>query len=396
MLETNIKLVRITTVPLSLQKLINGQMKYMGQNGFKVTMISSDFDGKEALSSAEHAAFIPINMTRTITPFADLKALYKLIKLCRKIKPTIVHTHTPKAGLLGMLASWIARVPIRLHTVAGLPLMETTGLKRKVLEMVEWLTYACATKVYPNSKVLKSFILDAKYAKAEKLKVIGDGSSNGINTQAFKRTAELDIAGQKLLIAHQLSETHFTFIFIGRLVRDKGIEELVAAFSTLTKKYPQLRLLLVGPEEPELDPLSPNCLAEIHNNPSIIAVGYQKDVRPYLAISKALVFPSYREGFPNVPMQAGCFDLPAIVTNINGCNEIIIEKENGLIIPVKDAEALRNAMECLYLEQNLYQSMSTKARKMIVARYEQSVVWSLILAEYELNLKQKGIVRQYS
>lgn len=390
------KLVRITTVPLSLQKLIAGQMKYMGKHGFEVTMISSDFDGKAELETAEQATFIPVNMTRAITPFADLKSLYQLIKVLRAIKPNIVHTHTPKAGLLGMMASWYVNVPIRLHTVAGLPLMESHGLKRKILDLVERLTYACATKVYPNSTELKQFILKSKFTRAEKLKVIGVGSSNGIDTQAFKRTAELDAAGLKLLATHQLSEADFTFIFIGRLVRDKGIEELVGAFAILAKTYPNLRLLLIGPQEPELDPLSLSCLEEIQTNPAIIAVGYQNDVRPYLTISKALVFPSYREGFPNVPMQAGCFDLPAIVTNINGCNEIIVDRENGLIIPVKEMEALRIAMECLYLDRNLYQSMSIKARNMIVDRYEQNTVWSSILTEYELNLKQKGIVHHHS
>lgn len=383
---------RITTVPLSLQKLISGQMKYMGEQGFQVVMISSDFAEKDQLANDEQAEFIPVNMTRTISPFADLKSLYQLIKAFKKLKPQIVHTHTPKAGLLGMLASWIVGVPIRLHTVAGLPLMETVGIKRKVLELVEKLTYACATKVYPNSSNLKEFIIQQKFTNSNKLKVIGNGSSNGIDTNAFKKTAEIKLVADQLAIEYHLLSAHFTFIFIGRVVRDKGIEELVSAFALLTKQYPDLRLLLVGPQEQELDPLSSSCLEEINNNPAIIAVGYQNDVRPYLVMSNALVFPSYREGFPNVPMQAGCFDLPAIVTNINGCNEIVVNGENGLIIPTKDSEALKAAMECLYLDQNLYQQMAGKARAMIVDRYEQQKVWDLILAEYELHLKQKGIV----
>ncbi len=369
-------------------------MRYMSSQGFNVTMISSDFQGKSKLAELEQSVFIPVNMTRAITPIADMKSLFKLIKTFRIIKPQIVHTHTPKAGLIGMLASWITGVPVRLHTVAGLPLMETNGIKRKILEFVEQLTYGCATKVYPNSRNLNAFIIQSKFTKPNKLKVIGNGSSNGIDTKAFSNTPELECLGQQLLVQHGLAADDFTFIFIGRLVKDKGIEELVQAFAVLSSIYPNLKLLLIGPEEPELDPLSVTCREEIESNPSIIAVGYQNDVRPYLTISKALVFPSYREGFPNVPMQAGCFDLPAIVTNINGCNEIIVEKENGLIIPVKDAEALRSAMECLYLNQQLYQDMSKKARQMIVDRYDQQKVWELILEEYELQLKEKGIVHQ--
>lgn len=386
------KLVRITTVPLSLQKLIAGQMKYMSEHGFKVTMISSDFEGKDQLSADEQAEFIPVNMTRTISPFADLKSLYQLIKVFRKLKPQIVHTHTPKAGLLGMLASFITGVPIRLHTVAGLPLMETKGAKRKILALVEQLTYTCATKVYPNSSNLKEFIIQEKFTKTDKLKVIGNGSSNGINTKAFQRTDEVMQKATALGQQYGILPTDFTFVFVGRLVKDKGIEELVQAFHLLAVKYPDLKLLLVGPEEKELDPLSSQCLEIINTNKAIIAVGYQNDVKPYLALSKALVFPSYREGFPNVPMQAGCFNLPAIVTNINGCNEIIIEGENGLIIPAKDSNALRSAMESLYLDRNSYYYMAAQARTMIVDRYEQQKVWDLILAEYQLHLKEKSIV----
>lgn len=270
--------------------------------------------------------------------------------------------------------------------------METKGFKRKILELVERLTYACATKVYPNSNNLNEFILQNKFATSHKLKVIGNGSSNGIATETFKRTQELAKIGEQLSASLNIADDDFTFIFIGRLVKDKGIEELVSAFATLSKKYTQLKLLLVGPQEPELDPLSLSCLQEIENNPAIISVGYQNDVRPYLTISKALVFPSYREGFPNVPMQAGCFDLPTIATNINGCNEIIVEGKNGFLIPVKDTEALQRAMERLYLDQNCYQQLAAQARAMIVDRYEQQKVWTLILAEYQEHLKNKGIV----
>lgn len=385
------KLIRITTVPISLQKLIAGQIKFMGEHGFEVTMISSDFEGKAEIELKEQANFTPIAMSRAIAPFKDLVSLFKMITLFLKIKPSIVHTHTPKAGLIGMLASWFTSVPVRLHTVAGLPLMETTGLKRFILNQIEKLTYACATKVYPNSKNLEDFILNEGFTNSNKLKVIGNGSSNGIDTASFTKNEVLQEEANTLALKHQIKTTDFVFVFVGRLVKDKGIEELVYAFDQLVKKYPSVKLLLVGPEEKELDPLSSSCLVIIQNNPAIIAVGFQNDVRPYLALSKALTFPSYREGFPNVPMQAGCFDLPCIVTNINGCNEIIVEGENGLIIPVKDAIALQAAMEKLMVDKVLYQSMSTKARKMIVDRYEQEKVWTLILAEYQSHLKDQGI-----
>ena len=386
------KLIRITTVPISLEKLLSGQMRFMKENGFDVYMVSSPNKKSLALEQKENASYLTVNMTRVISPFKDLISLMEMIKLLRKIRPSIVHTHTPKAGLIGMLASWITNVPIRLHTVAGLPLMEVRGTKRKILEIVEKITYYCATFVYPNSSNLKNFILKLKLTNKNKIAVIGNGSSNGIDIHAFKRTEEIEQVAISLMATHQLSVNHFIFVFVGRLVKDKGIEELIGAFKRLNIQYPILKLMLVGPEEPELDPLSEECINEIHHNEAIIHVGYQQEVRSYLALSNALVFPSYREGFPNVPMQAGCFGLPSIVTNINGCNEIIIEGENGLIVPVKDENALFVAMKTLYLDKNIYKKMAQNSRKMIVDRYEQQKVWDLILEEYKKHLNHHVIL----
>lgn len=386
-----VKLVRITTVPLSLDKLLHGQLKYMGQHNFDVHMISSWSEKLPAIAEREQSNYLSVNMNRAISPFQDLVSLIKLVKALKTLKPVIVHTHTPKAGLLGMCAAWITKTPIRLHTVAGLPLMEATGAKRKVLELAEKWTYRFANKIYPNSKNLEKFILDNNFCTADKLKVIGNGSSNGINTENFKLTT--DIAEQAEWLKNELpiSPQNFVFIFIGRLVKDKGIEELVEAFSIINKQYPETRLLLVGPFEPELDPLSDDSLAQINTNAAILNVGFQNDVRPYLAMSNALVFPSYREGFPNVPMQAGCFDLPSVVTNINGCNEIIINDENGLIIPPKNTDALMQAMEKLLIDKPLYDKMKNNARKMIIERYEQTYIWSFLLKEYQQHLQEHGI-----
>ena len=386
------KLVRITTVPISLDKLLTGQLRYMTEHDFDVYMISSWDDKVPLLEKRERSKFITVNMNRAISPLKDIISLFKMIAILRKLKPQIVHTHTPKAGLLGMLAAWLVRVPVRLHTVAGLPLMETTGFKRKILERVEWLTYQCAVKVYPNSKNLQDFIIKSRFCKPEKLKVIGNGSSNGIDVNYFSISAEIEEKAKKLKSEFGITEENFVFVFVGRIVKDKGIGELVQAFSELNKTYPHLRLLLVGPMEPELDPLTDVSISLINNNNNIISAGFQNDVRPYLAISHALVFPSYREGFPNVPMQAGCFNLPSIVTDINGCNEIVQEKVNGLIVPVKDTESLKNAMDLIITDQALYSRLRDNSRRLIVENYGQKRMWELILSEYQYHLKIKNIV----
>jgi len=413
------KLIRITTVPISLNILLKGQLAFM-RDHFEVLAVSSG--PQEELDEVSRREGVPnrkVEMTRAITPVQDLKAVWQLYQLFKKEQPQIVHTHTPKAGIVGLLAARLAGVPHRLHTVAGLPLLEATGAKRKLLDFVEKLTYRCATKVYPNSQGLYDIILKQGYIKHKKviatpsslsgvegeggkLKVLGNGSSNGIDTTHFSQ--EQVSASQKEALGKELgiSPKDFVFIFVGRLVGDKGINELVAAFESHCERdskeshsEPQQswgegissgtpKLLLVGPIEPHLDPLSPQTQTTIDQNPNIITTGFQNDVRPYLAISDVLVFPSYREGFPNVVMQAGAMGLPAIVTNINGCNEIIQEGVNGLIIPVKDTRALKNAMERLLDDKAFYDHLKQNARPMICDRYEQRVVWEALLEEYRL------------
>jgi glycosyltransferase involved in cell wall biosynthesis len=358
---------------------------------FDVIGVSSPGKELDEVKNDEEIDVIAIDMSRKITPIKDIKSLWSTYKFLKKEKPQIVHTHTPKAGIVGMLAARMARVPHRLHTVAGLPLMEVTGVKRQVLELVEKLTYASATKVYPNSKGLSDYIIEHKYADKYKLKVIGNGSSNGIDTSFF--SPEKVSENQKTLLKKELKikDTDFVFVFVGRLVGDKGINELITAFSVLNKKENQQhsKLLLVGPLEQELDPLYPETLKEIENNPDIISVGFQKDVRPYFAISDALVFPSYREGFPNVVMQAGAMELPSIVSDINGCNEIIAENHNGVIVPVKNSERLREEMEKMILDKDYYQALKMNARPMIEERFEQSVIWNAILSEYKKLIRER-------
>ena len=292
----------------------------------------------------------------------------------------MVHSHTPKAGIVGMMAAWLAGVPHRFHTVAGLPLLESGGSKRTLLNSIEKLTYRLATRIYPNSFELQKIILKSHFCAPEKLKVIGKGSSNGINTSYFNRNQISETT--QILLKDQLglTEKDFVFIFVGRLVRDKGINELVTAFKNLNLNL-NLKLLLVGPLEQHLDPLNPETLKEIETNPNIISVGFQAEVRPYFAVSNALVFPSYREGFPNVVLQSLAMELPAIVSDINGCNEIISQGINGLIVPAKEETLLQNAMEQLLSDPELYQNLKNKTQESILP-YQQKAVWEALLAEY--------------
>ena len=376
------KLIRITTVPISLDKLIEGQLAFM-KAYYEVIAVSSRGKTLEKVGIKEGVKVVPIEMTRKITPFQDLKSVWELYQFLKNEKPQIVHTHTPKAGVVGMLASYLAKVPNRLHTVAGLPLLESKGVKRSVLNFVEKLTYSCATKVYPNSVGLKEIILKNNFVHESKLKVIANGSSNGIDTSYFTPEVFSIAEKQQLKRSLEIQKEDFVFIFVGRIVGDKGIHELIRAFSKLSKDNKQIKLLLVGSFEDELDPVHEKTKERINNNNQIISVGFQDDVRAYLAISNALVFPSYREGFPNVVMQAGAMGLPSIVSNINGCNEIIKEDINGVVIPVKSSEAIYTAMRKLIENKEYCRQLQDNARAIIVNNYEQKVVWQALLAEYK-------------
>ena len=376
------KIIRVTTISGSLWVLLRGQLKYINQF-YEVIGVASDGPHVKKLREEEGIAYIPVAMTREITPLKDLSALWQLYRVFKREKPFIVHTHTPKAGTLGMMAAKLAGVKHRLHTVAGLPLMEAKGKKRKLLNGVERVTYLCATMVYPNSKGLEQLILDHNFTRPEKLKVLANGSSNGINVNKFSPESVSISQRNDLKEELDLASDDIVLIFVGRMVRDKGINELITAFKKLSAINTNLKLLLVGPYEEDLDPISPDARQEINTNPSIIAAGWQEDVRPYFAISDLLVFPSYREGFPNVVLQAGAMGLPSIVSNINGCNEIVQEGVNGLIIPVKSADAIQKAVQRLLDDSMLRQSMSDRARAVIVDQFDQKMVWEAILNEYK-------------
>jgi len=274
------KIIRVTTVPISLGKLLMGQLKFMSQYYEVVGISGNNNNALNEVGAQENIRVVAVEMTRKITPIQDLRAVYALYKIFKKEKPDIVHSHTPKAGTLSMLAAKLAGVPHRLHTIAGLPLLEATGAKRLLLDTVEKLTYACATMIYPNSFGLNDIIIENKYTSSKKLKVIANGSSNGIDTTHFDPAQYSETDNSKLRQELQIAKDDFVFVFVGRFVKDKGINELIMAFKKLNSIQDNAKLLLVGTYEKELDPLLPETEKEIDSNPSIISVGWQNDVRP--------------------------------------------------------------------------------------------------------------------
>lgn len=372
-------LVRIVTSAGSLV-LVSGQLRYVAENGYDCFAVSGgpeensrEFTEREGIPTT----LIP-HLVRPISIGNDLRALFELIRLFRKEKPDIVHANTPKASLLGMVAAWICRVPHRIYTVTGLRFETSTGFMRWLLKTMERITCACATKVIPEGQGVKK-TLYREHITSKPMAVLHNGNINGIDLEYFDRTPEV------VERANQIREEvggAFTFLFVGRIVRDKGITELVDAFEKVHMEHPETRLLLVGTQEPQLDPLPDRTQLLIADNDAIIEAGWQDDVRPWFVASDLFTFPSYREGFPNVVMQAGALGVPSIVTDINGSNEIIIEGQNGTIIPTRDTDALYRKMTDALEQRDRLTEMSAKCRPLIASRYRQEDVWRATLEMY--------------
>lgn len=370
------KLFRISTIPTSLETLLKGQLKMLSEY-YEVVAVSSPGEKMKVLEEREGVRTVSIPMERRISLVKDFISLLRLIVLFAKERPDMVHSITPKAGLLSMLAAWITRVPVRMHTFTGLVFPTATGKMQKLLIAMDRLTCFCATHINPEGEGVKRDLVNYNIT-SRPLHIIANGNVNGIDLEYFDKTPEVVEKAYSYK-----KEGTFTFCFVGRMVRDKGINELVHSFLRLYQKDERVRLLLVGPFEKELDPVLPEVEEHILHHPGICYMGYQNDVRPFLVASDALVFPSYREGFPNVVIQAGAMGLPAIVTDINGCNEIVLPDLNGVIIPSKDEQALYESMKYFASHPVEVEKMAANARPLIASRYEQRIVWNALLDEYK-------------
>lgn len=371
--------MRVSTVPISLNVLLKGQLKFLSRE-FEVVGVSSPGEDLVETQEREGIKVIPVYMERGISPLQDLISLFKLYRIFKQEKPQIVHSITPKAGLLSMLAAKFAGIPIRMHTFTGLIFPSKTGWIQKILIAMDKLLCWAATDIYPEGQGVKNDLI--KYnITTKQLSILANGNVNGIDLEFYSKSSLQEENLSRLKEQLGIDHSCFTFIFVGRLVGDKGINELIKAFKAIELK--DCKLLLVGALESEYDPLEKETLIEIENNHHILSVGFQKDVRPYFAISDALVFPSYREGFPNVVLQAGALELPSIVTNINGSSEIVKNEINGIVIPVKDVETLKMAMTEMVSDKKGYIMMKNNARSIIARSYSQSVVWDALLNEYK-------------
>ena len=375
------KLLRVSTVPSALYLFLDGQLKFLNQE-FDVLGVSSPGKYLDMVKEREGIRVIAVEIKRQISPFNDIISLYKLYRLFKKEKPDIVHSITPKAGLLSMIAARLAGVPHRLHTFTGLIFPSKTGPIKYVLILMDRLLCQCATNIYPEGSGVKSDLINYKITN-KPLNVIANGNVNGIDTDFFSNQLLDRQHVSYLKTQYKIQQNDFVFVFIGRLVKDKGVNELVKSFSNLNKKEPHIKLFLLGDFEPEFGPLEDDTLAEIKINENIIYVGFQTDVRPFLQVANVFVFPSYREGFPNAVLQACSMSVPCIVTDVNGSNEIIENEINGVIINPKSTIELKESMANMVGRKYDLTKMGAMSRKKMIDKFTIKLVWKCLLEEYK-------------
>ncbi len=370
------KFLIVTTIPISLN-FFKGQIRFLSQE-FDVQLVSGPGEELEHICKAEGVSAHGIKMQREISPIQDIISLWKFVLLFNKTKPHVVHGNTPKGGLLSMMAAWICGVPTRIYFIHGLRYEGAEGLKRILLLNMERLTCYFANEVFTVSYGVKDKLKSDKITD-KKILINGNGSINGINANTFLPDV---VQKQKYHLEQQLPENTIIFGFVGRIVRDKGINELVEAFLMLVGKHTNIKLILVGDYEEELDPIDIATKRAIESNDNIILTGWQKDIRPYLNLMDIFVLPSYREGFGISIMEAAAMNIPAICSNISGCNEIIKDGYNGKLISPKSVTELYDAMEIFIENPDLISQMGKVSREYILNKYDQNFVWKESLKNY--------------
>ena len=380
------KIIRTATVPLSLDIFCRGLFKSLSEE-YEMVALSSPLPELWRIHERERVRTIAVPMKRQIAPASDLVSLVRLRRVFREEKPDMVHSITPKAGLLSMMAARAAGVPVRVHTFTGLIFPYEKGWKHRLLRLTDRITAACATHVVPEGEGVKDDLINYGVTK-KPMQVLGNGNVRGVDLNYYQCTDEMKRRGLELREMLGIPKKDFVFLFVGRFDRDKGLEELVRAFYRINSRHPGTHLLLAGEEENGGKRLPEVVKNMIDMHPCIHSSGsWTLDVRPWYAAADALVHPSYREGFPNVVIEAGAMGLASIVTDINGSREIIVQGRNGVIVPPHDEKALYREMTSFVRDRDRVRSMAAKARPLVSKRYEQQYVRQCLADFYSEILK---------
>lgn len=367
------RLVYIVTVPITADAFLRGQLTYLRERGFDVTVISSPGPELDRVREREQVETIALPMARPIRPREDAASLAQLVPLLRRLRPDIVNASTPKAGLLGMIAAKTARVPVRVYLLRGLRLETTRGNLRRVLSTTERITAACAHTVVCNSGSVRDAAVNGGHIPAAKARVLGEGSSNGVELARWERTPERIAAGRERLRAAGIPDDAEVIAFVGRFDPDKGIIDLLEAFARVRAARPRARLVLIGGGlAGDNDP----AIAErVRTAAGVVSLGKTNDLAPLYACMDVLAFPSMREGFPNVPLEAACAEVPAVGYRSTGVVDAIADGESGVIVAQHDVPALANALERYLADADLRTRHGQAAKARVLRSFTREVVW---------------------
>lgn len=387
------KLVHITTVA-DMLPFFTGQVGYVKDRGYEVEAIASPGKDLDRFATAEKIPAYAVPMTRRITPLRDLLALARLWFRLRQSKPQIVHAHTPKGGLLGMIGAWLTGVPVRIYHIHGLPLMTATGWKRQLLRWTEKVSCALAHHVLCDSHSVREVAVAEELCPAGKVGVLLGGSVNGVDAAvAFNPATVGSQVRADVRSAYGIPSDAIVAGFVGRLVRDKGIAELAAAWALLREDFPKLHLLIVGVFEQQ-DPVPAEAKAVLRSDSGIHLTGAVAEVTSFYAAMDVVVLPTYREGLPVVPLEAAAMELPVVATRIPGCVDAIEDGVTGMLVPVRDAAALAAALRIYLCDPELRRNHGRAGRARVLSQFRQEAIWEAVYQEYERLLQARGIKGQ--
>jgi lipopolysaccharide/colanic/teichoic acid biosynthesis glycosyltransferase len=381
------RLMHMTTVPTTLS-FLESQIQYAKSNGIDVHVVSSPGSALEEFGSRFGVEAHELPMERRITPFRDLMALWKLTGIIRKIRPQIVHGHTPKGGLLAMLGAWCCGVPVRMYHIHGLPMVTATGMKRRLLLWSERISCLLASQVYCVSKSVREVAVNERICRAEKIEVLLQGTINGVDAATSFNPDRMEAnARSNVREMYRIPADALVVGFVGRVVRDKGIIELSQAWNLLMKDFPNAHLLIIGPFEPQ-DPVPHEVQQQLRNDDRIHLVGGvgSEKIPKLLCALDVLALPTYREGFNTVLLEASAMRLPVVASRVPGCTDGVIDGETGMLVPSHDAKALADALSIYLRDVDLRSRHGSVGRERVLRDFRPEEMSRAIYLEYVRHL----------